>query len=159
MKGEGVLPVKVPGGSVTLYSSRLWHNGGANNHPERERIFAFLTVAEPETPAPPGLIHTMSKDDVGSWLVSQGGVVRRAGVTDLQRQRLGVEDDEGVFARLLLVGLRVVGHETAHLRHVAARGGEEEGHTGWWWQGKGGKGRRRARGNVRRLHVQDAGRA
>ena len=79
MKGEGVLPVKVPGGSVTLYSSRLWHNGGANNHPERERIFAFLTVAEPETPAPPGLIHTMSKDDVGSWLVSQGGVVRRAG--------------------------------------------------------------------------------
>ena len=73
-----VLPVDVPEGSVTLYSSRAWHRGGANNHPlQRERVFAFLTVAEPDAPAPPGLIHTMAKGDVGRWLVTPSGLEKR----------------------------------------------------------------------------------
>ena len=73
------MPVEAPSGTVTLYSSRLWHRGGANAHEDRERVFAFLTVAEPETPAPPGLIHTMARQDVGKWRVGQGGIERRAG--------------------------------------------------------------------------------
>ena len=71
-----VLPVDVPPGSVTLYSSRLWHRGGANGDPTRERAFAFLTLSEPDAPAPPGLIHTMARDDVGRWRVTKQGLVR-----------------------------------------------------------------------------------
>ena len=69
--------VAVPRGSVTLYSSRVWHRGGANRS-ERERTFCFLTVAEPESPAPPGLIHTMALDDVGQWELGPEGVARNS---------------------------------------------------------------------------------
>merc|ERR1712224_784446 len=64
-----VVPVAVPAGTVTLYSSRLWHRG-SENLSDRERIFCFLTVMEADSPAPPGLIHTMSREDVGMWIVN-----------------------------------------------------------------------------------------
>ena len=70
-----IVPVDVPAGSVTLYSSRLWHRGGANGHTDRKRAFAFLTVGEPEVPAPPGLIHTMTSDDVGRWVARPEGLL------------------------------------------------------------------------------------
>ena len=69
------VPVAVPRGSVTVYSSRVWHRGGANRS-ERERTFCFLTVAEPDSPAPPGLIHTMALGDVGRWEVGREGIAR-----------------------------------------------------------------------------------
>ena len=80
-----VLPVDVPAGTVTVYSSRLWHRGGANGRAEgeapgeNERAFAFLTIGEPGAPAPAGLIHTMARGDVGRWLVSSDGMVERSG--------------------------------------------------------------------------------
>jgi ectoine hydroxylase-related dioxygenase (phytanoyl-CoA dioxygenase family) len=67
------VPVDVGAGSVTVYSSRLWHRGGANAGP-RERVFAFLTLTEPSSPAPPGLIHTMTREDVGKWVVGPAGL-------------------------------------------------------------------------------------
>jgi hypothetical protein len=70
--------IDVPAGSVTIYSSRLWHRGGANTHAKRERSFAFLTLAEPDAPAPAGLIHTMAAADVGEWVVGKKGIVPRS---------------------------------------------------------------------------------
>ena len=58
---------------MTLYSSRLWHRGGAN-FADRVRTFCFLTLMESDAPAPPGLIHTMARADVGSWIVRHGGL-------------------------------------------------------------------------------------
>ena len=72
-----VVPVDVGAGSVTVYSSRLWHRGGANAGP-RERVFAFLTLTEPSSPAPPGLIHTMTREDVGKWVVGPAGLQVRS---------------------------------------------------------------------------------
>ena len=69
----GVLPVAVPAGTCTLYSSRLWHRGGANRS-DRERTFCFLTVSEPDAPAPAGLIHTMEAEDVGAWRLDHRGL-------------------------------------------------------------------------------------
>jgi len=74
---RGVVPIAVPAGSVTIYSSRLWHRGGANEGGP-ERAFCFLTVTEPGTPAPPGLIHTISWEDVGAWMVGAEGLARRS---------------------------------------------------------------------------------
>jgi hypothetical protein len=45
--------VDVPAGTVSMYSSRLYHRGGANRHAQRERVFAFFTLAEPDAPAYP----------------------------------------------------------------------------------------------------------
>tara|TARA_B100000795_G_scaffold18326_1_gene12193 strand:- start:267 stop:935 length:669 start_codon:yes stop_codon:yes gene_type:complete len=70
---SGVLAVAVPAGTVTLYSSRLWHRGGANRS-DRERTFCFLTVSEPDAPAPAGLIHTMERDEVGGWTLDHRGL-------------------------------------------------------------------------------------
>ena len=70
---SGMLAVAVPAGTVTLYSSRLWHRGGANRS-ERERTFCFLTVSEPDAPAPAGLIHTMERDEVGAWMLDHRGL-------------------------------------------------------------------------------------
>ena len=70
---SGVLAVAVPAGTVTLYSSRLWHRGGANRS-DRERTFCFLTVSEPDAPAPAGLIHTMERDEVGGWILDHRGL-------------------------------------------------------------------------------------
>ena len=70
---SGVLAVAVPQGTVTLYSSRLWHRGGANRS-DRERTFCFLTVSEPDAPAPAGLIHTMERDEVGGWMLDHRGL-------------------------------------------------------------------------------------
>jgi hypothetical protein len=70
---SGVLAVAVPQGTVTLYSSRLWHRGGANRS-DRERTFCFLTVSEPDAPAPAGLIHTMERDEVGGWMLNHRGL-------------------------------------------------------------------------------------
>ena len=72
-----VVPIAVPRGTVTVYSSRLWHRGGAN-HGSTERTFAFLTVTEPDAPAPFGLIHTMTRADVGRWALSPDGLLRLA---------------------------------------------------------------------------------
>ena len=74
---SGVLAVAVPAGSVTLYSSRLWHRGGANRS-DRERTFCFLTVSEPDAPAPAGLIHTMERDEVGGWMLDHRGLQARS---------------------------------------------------------------------------------
>jgi ectoine hydroxylase-related dioxygenase (phytanoyl-CoA dioxygenase family) len=74
---SGVLAVAVPAGSVTLYSSRLWHRGGANRG-DRERTFCFLTVSEPDAPAPAGLIHTMERDEVGGWMLDHRGLQARS---------------------------------------------------------------------------------
>ena len=71
-----LVPVDVGAGTVTIYSSRLWHRGGANQG-KRERVFAFLTLAEASSAAPPGLIHTMTRDDVGAWIVGAEGLVQR----------------------------------------------------------------------------------
>ena len=62
--------------TVTLYSSRLWHRGGGNQG-DKERVFCFLTLAEPAAAAPPGLIHTMARCDVGAWVVGSDGLRRR----------------------------------------------------------------------------------
>lgn len=75
---NGAVAVAVPPGTVTLYSSRLWHCGGANRS-DRERTFCFLTVCEPDAPAPAGLIHTMEMEDVGAWVVDGKGLQPRAG--------------------------------------------------------------------------------
>ena len=68
-----IVPIAVPAGTVSLYSSRLWHRGGANRS-ERRRIFCFLTVMEPHSPAPPGLIHTMRREEVGLWAIDEHGL-------------------------------------------------------------------------------------
>ena len=74
--GQGVIAINVPPGSVTIYSSRLWHRGGSNDS-EEERTFCFLTVTEPDSAAPPGLIHTMIKKDIGNWVVTRNGLEAR----------------------------------------------------------------------------------
>ena len=71
----GVVRIAVPAGTATLYSSRLWHLGDANRS-ERRRTFCFLTVAEPDAPAPAGLIHTMELEDIGAWHVCASGLSR-----------------------------------------------------------------------------------
>ena len=72
---SSVVPVDVDPGSVTIYSSRLWHRGGANAG-ECDRLFCFLTMMEAGSPAPPGLIHTLARDEVGEWLVGPDGLRR-----------------------------------------------------------------------------------
>lgn len=73
----GQLTIAVPRGSVTLYSSRVFHRGSANRS-ARTRTFCFLTVCEPDSAAPAGLIHTMERRDVGAWLVGPRGLQRRS---------------------------------------------------------------------------------
>ena len=68
--------VDVAPGTATLYSSRLWHRGGANEG-MAERLVCFLTLGEPEAPAPPGLVHTMAREDVGAWRVGARGLIRQ----------------------------------------------------------------------------------
>ncbi|KAJ1453663.1 hypothetical protein M885DRAFT_618858 [Pelagophyceae sp. CCMP2097] len=74
-----VRTVAVPPGTVTIYSrpsaSRAWHRGGANRS-DKTRTFVFLTLMEPDSPAPPGLIHTMMREDVGRWTVNSSGLAR-----------------------------------------------------------------------------------
>jgi ectoine hydroxylase-related dioxygenase (phytanoyl-CoA dioxygenase family) len=72
----GVVPIAVPAGTVTIYSSRAWHRGSASQS-EQERVFCFLTVMEPDSPSAPGLIHTMELDDVGEWAVCREGLSER----------------------------------------------------------------------------------
>lgn len=75
---EKVVPVNVEAGTVTLYSSRLWHRGGANEPTaQRERVFAYVTVCEPGVPAAPGLIHSMARRDVGQWVVRPAGLKKK----------------------------------------------------------------------------------
>jgi len=77
VRGNGVIPIDVPAGTVTIYSSRLWHRGGSNDSIDSARTFAFFTVTEPNCLAPPGLIHTMERQDVGEWRVSSDGLLRQ----------------------------------------------------------------------------------
>jgi len=70
-----LLPIAVPPGTVTLYSSRVFHRGSANGG-GRARTFCFLTLTEPDSPAPPGLIHTMERADVGAWRAGPKGLER-----------------------------------------------------------------------------------
>jgi ectoine hydroxylase-related dioxygenase (phytanoyl-CoA dioxygenase family) len=64
---NGVIPIDVVPGTVTIYSSRLWHGGGANNS-GLDRQFCFFTITEDSSEsAPPGLIHTIQKNDIGIW--------------------------------------------------------------------------------------------
>jgi hypothetical protein len=77
VRGNGVIPIDVPAGTVTIYSSRLWHRGGSNDSNDSARTFAFFTVTEPNCLAPPGLIHTMERQDVGEWRVSSDGLLRQ----------------------------------------------------------------------------------
>ena len=74
---NGVIPVNVAPGTVTIYSSRLWHGGGANTS-DVDRKFCFFTATEEaESAAPAGLIHTMQMEDVGKWcLRRQPGLVK-----------------------------------------------------------------------------------
>lgn len=71
--GSGVIPVNVTPGTVTIYSSRLWHSGGANES-NKDRQFCFFTATENQENAPPGLIHTMQMSDVGKWCISSSGL-------------------------------------------------------------------------------------
>lgn len=67
---NGVIPIDVPAGTVTIYSSRLWHRGGANDS-ETNRRFCFFTATEDGAgSAPAGLIHTMQMEDIGKWEIS-----------------------------------------------------------------------------------------
>ena len=69
---SGVIPVDVSPGTVTIYSSRLWHRGGANES-RTDRQFCFFTATENQQSCPPGLIHTMQMTDVGKWSVNSSG--------------------------------------------------------------------------------------
>ena len=69
-----VVAIDVPAGTVTIYSSRLWHRGGSNES-DKTRTFCFFTVTEPDCLAPPGLIHTMEKSDIGRWKIVSTGLV------------------------------------------------------------------------------------
>mmetsp|Transcript_28642 Transcript_28642/g.42739 ORF Transcript_28642/g.42739 Transcript_28642/m.42739 type:complete len:609 (+) Transcript_28642:78-1904(+) len=71
--GSGVITVNVVPGTVTIYSSRLWHRGGANES-QKDRRFCFFTATENQENAPPGLIHTMQMSDVGRWCISGSGL-------------------------------------------------------------------------------------
>ncbi len=71
--GSGVIPVNVTPGTVTIYSSRLWHSGGANES-NKDRQFCFFTATENQQNAPPGLIHTMQMSDIGKWRISGSGL-------------------------------------------------------------------------------------
>jgi hypothetical protein len=54
----------------TIYSSSHWHGGGANNSglDHLDRQFCFFTITEDSSEsAPPGLIHTIQKNDIGIW--------------------------------------------------------------------------------------------
>jgi ectoine hydroxylase-related dioxygenase (phytanoyl-CoA dioxygenase family) len=74
---SGVIPVNVVPGTVTIYSSRLWHRGGANES-KQDRRFCFFTATENQKSAPPGLIHTMQMNDVGKWRISgYGGLEKK----------------------------------------------------------------------------------
>ncbi|KAL1510731.1 hypothetical protein AB1Y20_007020 [Prymnesium parvum] len=75
---SAVVPVAVPAGTVTVYSSRLWHRG-SQNLSDQERTFCFLTLTEADSPAPPGLIHTAAREDVGVWVLGRNGLERRHG--------------------------------------------------------------------------------
>ena len=73
---NGVIPINVTPGTVSIYSSRLWHGGGANTS-NIHRKFCFFTVTEDVENAPPGLIHTMQREDVGKWCLQRGcGLVK-----------------------------------------------------------------------------------
>ncbi|KAL7504980.1 hypothetical protein ACHAXN_002780 [Cyclotella atomus] len=73
---NGVIPLTVLPGTVTMYSSRLWHCGGANDS-DTDRRFCFFTVTEDNTErAPPGLIHTMQMNDIGKWCVTKHGLAK-----------------------------------------------------------------------------------
>lgn len=74
---SGEVTIAVPPGSVTVYSSRAYHRGSANRS-ERARTFCFLTLCEPDSAAPDGLIHTMERDDVGVWWLGRKGLERRS---------------------------------------------------------------------------------
>ena len=76
VRDNGVVPIDVPAGTVTIYSSRLWHRGGSNDS-NNSRTFVFFTVTEPNCLAPPGLIHTMERRDVGEWGMSSDGLLRQ----------------------------------------------------------------------------------
>ena len=75
---NGVIPVNVAPGTVTIYSSRLWHGGGANRS-KTDRKFCFFTVTEDDIEsAPPGLIHTMQLNDIGKWYIGgQDGLIKK----------------------------------------------------------------------------------
>ena len=77
VRDNGVIPIDVPAGTVTIYSSRLWHRGGSNDSNDSARTFAFFTLVEPNCLAPPGLIHTMERQDIGGWRVSSDGLLRQ----------------------------------------------------------------------------------
>jgi ectoine hydroxylase-related dioxygenase (phytanoyl-CoA dioxygenase family)/tetratricopeptide (TPR) repeat protein len=72
-----LIPIDVVPGTVTVYSSRLWHRGGANESKENHRQFCFFTVTEIQASAPPGLIHTMQLSDVGKWCIGGSGLETR----------------------------------------------------------------------------------
>ena len=75
--GSRVIPVNVAPGTVTIYSSRLWHRGGANES-KKDRQFCFFTATEnQQNVAPPGLIHTMQMSDVGKWCISSSGLTKK----------------------------------------------------------------------------------
>ncbi len=71
--GSGAIPVNVTPGTVTIYSSRLWHSGGANES-NKDRQFCFFTATENQQNAPPGLIHTFEMSDVGKWCICGSGL-------------------------------------------------------------------------------------
>jgi ectoine hydroxylase-related dioxygenase (phytanoyl-CoA dioxygenase family) len=73
---SGVIPVNVVPGTITIYSSRLWHRGGANES-KIDRRFCFFTAAENQQSAPPGLIHTMQTKDVGKWRICSSGCLEK----------------------------------------------------------------------------------
>lgn len=92
---SGVVAIEVGAGTATLYSSRLWHSGGANVRAREERRFVFLTLGERGAPAPPGLIHTMARCDVGAWVADCGGLRRHDARRDGGAPRFADFEEEG----------------------------------------------------------------
>ena len=70
---QGVISIDSLPGTVTIYSSRLWHRGGPNTS-DRTRTFCFFSATEPNSLAPAGLIHTCERADVGRWHIGPNGL-------------------------------------------------------------------------------------
>ena len=63
-------------GSAVIYDTRAWHRGGANSSPRHRPIY-YLTVLGQGSIPPAGLPYTLEPSEVGCFLFTLRGVIRR----------------------------------------------------------------------------------
>ena len=68
------LPVPMALGAVLVYDTRLWHRGGANRSRRKRPVFYLGLLDEGQRRLPPaGLPYTIEPDEIGCFVLSDGG--------------------------------------------------------------------------------------